>query len=288
MIRSYLSKFISFDALMPFMVILLFVFIGLRLIGSKTPGFKKRQKKFYYYLLIHVAVMAVVAAIVYNLRQSTVMLRYITLLVSAVIMGGLHVYFYKSVFDKFDTDHDFKKFLLALITSFALVVPIIMVGAHFDDLEFLPYYFLVTATFVLPTCFYILFTYSVSIPVKLYSKWYYPLGQKYDTPKHYELKNMIVLNFIFHKNTREEHMTSFKAKAPKDMDFGRLFFFFINDYNDKKATTKIEMTEDSGDPFGWYFYIKPSWYGSSKHIDSEVSVEKNNLEDGDVVVCQRI
>ena len=114
------------------------------------------------------------------------------------------------------------------------------------------------------------------------------MGTKYDTPKHYELNNMIVVNFMFYKNPREEYMTSFKAKAPKDMDFGRLFFFFINDYNDKKTTSKIEMTEDSGDPYGWYFYVKPKWYGAAQHIDSEISVEQNNLDDGDVVVCQRI
>ena len=288
MTKSYFSKFISLDALMPFMAIILVVFIGILLIGAKTPGFKKQQKKFIYYMLINLAVMAVLAAIVYNLRQSTVMLRYMTFLISAFIMGGLHVYFYRSAFAKFESDNNFQEFLFALITSLALILPIIIIGAHFDDLEFLYYYILVIAVFVLPTSFNILFHYSVSIPVKLYSKWYYPLGKKYDTPKHYELNNMIVVNFRFFKNTREQHMTSFKAKAPKDMDFGRLFFFFINDYNEKKATTKIEMTEDSGNPYGWYFYTKPKWYGAAKHIDSEVSVEKNNLEDGHVVVCQRI
>lgn len=286
--KSYFSKFVSFDAVIPFLAIILFVFIGLRLIGSKAPRFKKQQKKVFHYLLIHLAVMAVVAAIVYNLRQSTVMLRYLTSLGSAFIMGGLHAHFYRNAFKKFDTDNHFKEFLFALITSFVLMVPVIIIGAHFDDLEFLAYYFVTTTAFVLPTCFNMLFNCSVSIPVKLYSKWYYPLGKKYESPKHYELKNMIVVNFMFYKNIREEHMTSFKAKAPKDMDFGRLFFFFINDYNDKKATAKIKMTKDSGDPYGWYFYIKPKWYGASKHIDSEVSVEKNHLEDGDVVVCQRI
>ncbi len=288
MVKSYFSRFISLDALMPFMILLLLVFIGLRLMASKTPGFRKQQKKFYYYLLIHLVVVAVIAAIVYNLRQSTVMLRYLTLLGCAFIMGALHVYFYRIAFTKFDTNNTFKEFLFAFITSIVLFIPVVMIGSYFDDLEFLPYYFVMAAAFVIPTCFYVLFNYSVSIPVKLYSKWYYPLGKKYDSPKHYELNNMIVLNFMFHKNTREEHMTRFKAKAPKDMDFGRLFFLFINDYNGKKATSKIELTEDSGDSHGWYFYLKPKWYGSSKHIDSEVSVEKNNLEDGDVVVCQRI
>lgn len=288
MVTSYFSRFIGLDALMPFMILLLLGVIGLRLMASTVPGFKKQQKKFYYYLLIHLMVVAVIAAIVYNLRQSTVMLRYLTLLGSAFIMGALHVYFYRIAFTKFATDNTFKEFLFAFITSIVLVIPVIMISSYFDDLEFLPYYFVMAAAFVIPTCFYLLFNYSVSIPVKLYSKWYYPLEIKYESPKHYELNNMIVLNFMFHKNTREEHMTRFKAKAPKEMDFGRLFYLFINDYNGKKATSKIELTEDSGDSYGWYFYLKPKWYGSSKHIDSGMSVEKNNLEDGDVVVCQRI
>lgn len=288
MIKSYFSKFISFDALMPFMGLLMIIFVGLRLLGSKSPGFKKQQQKFYYYLLIELAVMFIVTVIVYNLRQSTLMLRYFSLMGFAFVVGGLHVYFFRSSFKKFDSDKNFREFMFALVTAAVLVIPILIIGAHFDDLIFLPYYFLVVAAFVVPTSFYMLFNNSVSIPVKLYSKWYYPLGKKYDTPKHYELSNMIVLNFMFYKNPGAQHMTSFKAKAPKDMKFGRLFFFFINDYNDKKTTAKIEMTKDSGDPYGWYFHTKPKWYGASKHIDSELSVEKNHLEDGHVVVCQRI
>ncbi|MGS0528309.1 TssN family type VI secretion system protein [Zobellia nedashkovskayae] len=93
---------------------------------------------------------------------------------------------------------------------------------------------------------------------------------------------------MFYKNTEAGEMTSFKAKAPKNMEFGRLFFFFINDYNVKKTTTKIELTDAGGDPHGWYFYSKPKWYGASKHVDSELTVEDNNLNDGDVVICQRI
>ncbi len=270
------------------MAILLVVFIGLRLLGSMAPGFKKQQKKYYYYLLVHLAVMALITAIVYNLRQSTLMLRYFSLMSYAFIAGGLHVYFYRRTFGQFGAHQTFREFMFALITALVPVLPIIMLASYFDDLSFLPYYFLVTAAFVIPTSFYILFHYSVSIPVKLYSKWYYPLGEKYDSPKPYELANMIVLNFMFHKNTREQHMTRFKAKAPKDMGFGRLFYFFINDYNDKKTTTKIEMTEDSGNPCGWYFYTKPKWYGTLKQVDSEMTVEKNQLGDGDVVVCQRI
>ena len=287
MSTNYVTRFTSLETLLPFMAILTTVFVSLRLIASKSPGFKEQQRKFYGYLLIHLGVMACIALIAYNLRQSSVVLRHLTFLGCALVMGALHVYFFRIAFTRFDDEVRFREMLFSLITSVVLVLPVILIGSYFGDLVFLPYYFLVTAAFVLPTSFFMLFDRAVSIPLKLYSKWYYPLGKKYDIPKHYELKNMIVLNFMFHKNTNEAYMTSFKAKAPREMAFGRLFFFFINDYNDKKAT-KIEMIEGSGNPYGWYFYIKPKWYAGSKPIDSELSVENNNLKDGDVVICQRI
>ncbi len=273
---------------MPFMIIMVVLILALRFLGAKTPGFKRRRKKYYYYLLTLVVIMAIFVAILYNLKQSALLLRYFSMLAFTLLMGAVHVFIYRYSFNKFDSHQNLKELLFSLITSFVLVVPILMIATHFNDLSYLPYYFLVVAAFTLPTSFFVLYKYSVSIPVKLYSKWYYPLGKKYETPKHYELKNMIVLNFMFYKSTTATNMTSFKAKAPKDMAFGRLFFFFINDYNDKKTTTKIELTDTTGDPFGWYFYSKPKWYGASKHIDSELTVEQNSLKDGDVVVCQRI
>ncbi len=288
MVRQYLKTLISFEALVPFAIILVVVVLALRLFSAKTPGFKKQRKKYYAYLVFGVLIMAIFISIIYNLQQTSLMLRYFSMLAFAFVLGGLHRYFYRYIFDKFDSPNQFKEILFALITSFALVVPIILIASYFKDLLYLAYYLLIILAFVLPTCFFVLFNCSVGIPVKLYSKWYYPLGNKYQSPKHYELNNMIVLNFMFYKNTQESHMTSFKAKAPKDMDFGRLFFFFINDYNDKKTTTKIELTEDSGDPHGWYFYTKPQWFWASRHINPELTVEQNNLEDSNVVVCQRI
>ncbi|MDO6519057.1 TssN family type VI secretion system protein [Zobellia uliginosa] len=288
MIKSYFRKFISFESIMPFAIVLVVVALVLHFLGSKTPGFKTRRKKYYVYLAANIVVMALFVAIIYNLKQSSLLLRYFSMLGFATIMGVANVFFHRTIFEKFDTHQKLKELVFAIISGLALMVPIIMIAAHFNDLQYLPYYFLVIAAYVFPTSFFILYAYSISIPAKLYTKWYYPMGNKYDAPKHYELNNMIVLNFMFYKNANSPNMTSFKAKAPKDMDFGRLFYFFINDYNNKKTTTKIEVTSNSDDPHGWYFYSKPKWYGTSKHIDPERTVEENNLKDSDTVVCQRI
>ena len=273
---------------MPFAIIIVVVFLALQLLASKTPGFKKSKKKYYLYLVSHILVMAIFVAIIYNLKQSTITFRYFSMLVFTMITGAFHAFFFRYLFNKFDEQKGLKELLFAVITSFAVMVPIIMIAAHFKDLQYLSYYFLITTTFIVPTSFFVLYRYSVSIPVKLFTKWYYPMAGKYETPKHYELQHMIVLNFMFYKSTQAGNMTSFKAKAPKNMAFGRLFFFFINDYNDKKSITKIELSDASGDSYGWYFYSKPKWYGASKHINPELTVEENNLNDSDIVVCQRI
>lgn len=288
MIRSYLKNLISFEALVPFTIIIVMVLLGLTLLASKTPGYKPKKKTYYLYLLVGILIVTGSTAILFNLKQTGIVLRYFSLSAIMFVLGALHVFFFHTYFQKFDSQSKFKEVAYALISSIVLLIPILMIIAYYNDFKYMAYYFLTILLFILPTCFFMLFNYAVSIPTKVYSKWYYPLGNKYDAPKHYELSNMIVLNFLFYKNVGHGHITSFKAKAPKDMDFGRLFFFFINDYNEKKVKSKIEITENNGDPHGWYFYTKPKWYGASRHIDSELTVEQNNLIDGDIVVCQRI
>ncbi|MGS0528308.1 TssN family type VI secretion system protein [Zobellia nedashkovskayae] len=191
MIGSYLKRFINIEALIPFAIVMVFILLALGLLARKTPGYKRRRKKYFYYLAALIAVMGIFLAIIYNLKQSALMFRYFWMLAFATIMGGLHVFFYRYLFEKFDSDKGLKELLFGIITSFAVMVPVIMMAAHYKDLQYLPYYFLTIAAFTSPTSLFVLYKYSVSIPVKLYTKWYYPLQKKYDIPEHYELKNMI-------------------------------------------------------------------------------------------------
>ena len=67
MIKSYFRKFISFESIMPFAIVLVVVALVLHFLGSKTPGFKTRRKKYYVYLAANIVVMALFVAIIYNL-----------------------------------------------------------------------------------------------------------------------------------------------------------------------------------------------------------------------------
>ena len=282
------KNLISVDTLLPVGAIVLGGVLAMKFIGRAIPALKKHFKKFLLYCLLLGLVMLVATAVLYNLKQSAILMRYITIVSFMFVLGCLHVFFYRQQFQRLENENYFTELLLSLVTACFVAITIILVVSYYNDHNFLYYYLIGILAFIFPTSVYSLFNYAISVPTKIYSKWYYPLDNRYEAPKHYELKNMIILNFMFYKNQNEDHLTSFKVKAPKDMNFGRLFYFFVNDYNVKNAKNKIEMLQNTDDPFGWYYTTKPKWYGGAQHINSEISVEYNNLKDGDSIICQRI
>jgi hypothetical protein len=149
--------------------------------------------------------------------------------------------------------------------------------------------FLYTGTFfLLPSLIYYAFEALNEIPRKEFKKWYYPIGQAIDDPSDRELEGPFVISFEFEKKFDDINVTSFRAKAPRYMKFGRLFYFFINDYNSRHPESKIEYVYDKSKPYGWVFYIKPTWYGSVHFINSEETIAENKIEENSVIVCKRI
>lgn len=153
------------------------------------------------------------------------------------------------------------------------------------------YHFLVASCvgWVLITYFvYHTFRKAVDIPVKIYKQWYYPLGAEMQDPDEEKLKHMLIVSFLFQKKTGDAFFTNFRAKAPVDMEFGQLFYYFINDYNEKHPNAKIQFTTASGDAYGWYFYRKPKWWQfGAGFIDDEKTFFANRIRENDVIVCLR-
>ena len=286
--RRYLKYIFSAETLYPMLIALVICFIAIGFFSARVKGFKEVRKKFLYYSLINILVTALFFLMVYNLKQTTVMFRYITLQGFFIISGSIHVYLYKTMFKSLQTKKIHIEIIFALIASLFLTIPIALLIAVNNDFIYLYDFFITLVAFIFPTLTYILYTTSISIPAAIYDKWYYPLTKKYNIASINEFKNMIVLNLYFYKDDNEPHLTKFKVKAPKDMNFGRLFYFFINEYNEKNTSQKIKILDKGKDPYGWCFYSKPKWYSQTKRIDSELTVENNNLRDNDSVICQRI
>lgn len=143
--------------------------------------------------------------------------------------------------------------------------------------------------FIVPYFVYKTYEKSVAIPPKIYKLWHYPVHTREPELEESKLKNLLVISFEFQKQMEDRYFTNFRAKAPVDMEFGQLFYYFINDYNDRHGGSAIRYDNMQGDMHGWVFYRKPKWYHlSTKYIDTQKTIFINNIKENDVIICNRI
>jgi hypothetical protein len=128
--------------------------------------------------------------------------------------------------------------------------------------------------------------YSV-IPARVFKTWSYPLDKPIPDPTDSEMALPMVVSFEFQKKVNAEDYTIFRAKAPKDIQFGKLFYFFINDYNSRHPEGVIEVASKSN-PYPWVFHFKPRWFVKTRYLDPEETVFHNQIKENSVIVCNRI
>lgn len=129
----------------------------------------------------------------------------------------------------------------------------------------------------------------MKVPSREYKNWTYPVNERVDDPSDEELDNPLVISFVLKKNTHSKAPTSFKAKAPVGMRLGRLFYFFINDYNARHPDSQISYLNQEGEPCGWVFMKTGNrLIGSKKAMDPDGSIYGNNIRENDELFCNRI
>jgi hypothetical protein len=142
--------------------------------------------------------------------------------------------------------------------------------------------------FLLPLVFYQAFRKALAIPPKIMKEWFYPLNEEMDEPEESKMKNLLVISFEFQKQITDAELTNFRAKAPTDMEFGQLFYYFINDYNDRHPNSRISVVNAKGEPHGWIFYKKPNWYSFlTQYISADKTIFTNHIKENDVIICTR-
>jgi hypothetical protein len=127
----------------------------------------------------------------------------------------------------------------------------------------------------------------MAIPPKIYKTWQFPENYLNDNGlSDEEMKNMVVFTFLMDKDKDAEKYSVYRAKGPTRVDFGRLFYNFILDYNDKHPTGKIQIEDENG-LFNWVFFLQPKWYEATKYIDPDLTLYMNGIEENSVVFCLR-
>ena len=126
------------------------------------------------------------------------------------------------------------------------------------------------------------------VPQKEYIKWRYPLGENILDPSDEEMENPVVISFVFRKNSDMSEKTAFRAKAPLGMSLGRLFYFFINDYNSRHPESRITFCSEDNVPYEWIFYkLKNKMLNIKTVLDPDEKMYKCKIKENDVILCKR-
>jgi hypothetical protein len=278
--------------------VLLVVFIGsmgaymfLVNITKRIVGAAKSiRRKQNIYLIVGALVFALIAVTGY----SAIFTDAVTfMLVYQLLFLGLGVLHYYLMNKWFDVEYDGRAFWfkLAFTLTLALIgfLLFIFVFRYFNRDG---YQYLMGASvlcFVIPLLVYQVFLKATGIPPHIIKRWYYPIQQRVEEPDDKHLKNMFIVSFRFQKKLNDQFFTNFRAKAPAGMGFGNLFYFFINDYNERNPEDKIEFLDNQGEPQGWIFYKRARWYNvSTSYLDADETVTLNGLKENDVIICHRL
>ena len=253
-------------------------------------SFKPFSKRAIWYLLISVAVFAVTGLFIAIRIFSSYNGYFIFFQVLFLLYGALHIYM---MHKKMDWGKEKQTFVPDLIFTFIVLLAgaiCFMLAYRWLNREGLEISMMFsTLFFIIPLFVWHTFLSALAIPPKVLNQWYYPVHEPMEDPEESKLKNMLLISFEFQKNGQESFFTNFRAKAPVDMELGELFYYFINDYNERHPQGQIHFSNGTGKPYGWMFYKKPKWYTIlTTYMDSDKTIYLNRIRENDVIVCSRI
>jgi hypothetical protein len=206
-----------------------------------------------------------------------------------LIIGTLHAYLFYKLLPWTSKDKFVWEFLYSIAIACFGAIFFLLVFTFILNLHSLKYVMLsAILLFFVPFFFVQAYNRWLSIPSRIFRKWYYPIGKEIPDPLDSELVSLFVVSFVFHKNRNDTEITTFRAKAPSKMVFGRLFYYFINDYNERHRESPIEFSDQDNHPHGWIFHLKPSWFSRRRYIDPDQIISDNRIRENSVIYCQRI
>ncbi|UPQ74667.1 TssN family type VI secretion system protein [Chryseobacterium nepalense] len=278
----------------PQLFVILLVGIALCIIltmifSQKTKDFKQKYRaKFYIYLFSFAFAYAIIALLGYNrLFQGNNLYEFVFYQLCSLIIGIIHCYAYRAYFDKFEFRKSGNEYLFTLLSVLYASVPFMLIYSFFNgtDLVYLMLgHFIV---FFIPTFLNDTFNRIISIPPKVYLTWQFPENYKETIGlSDDEWRDMVVFTYVMDKDKTARKYSVYRAKGPTRLDFGRLFYNFTVDYNQRHPEDQIQVEDENG-LFSWVFFLQPKWYESTKYIDPNLTLYMNGIEENSVVFCIR-
>lgn len=271
-------------------VLLVIVVILTMLFADKVKNFKKEYRfKFFVYIFSMIFVTALICFMGTTRTINDLLDEFIFYQVLLFVLGILHTWLYRVYFEKFESKNMWMEIWFLIIVLLYLIIPFLIVYTIFHGNTFSFDMVFSLIPFLIPTLIYATFIRAVAIPAKIYHTWAVNLKDgEYPEISDEEYKELIVITLVFQKSHDALNRTEFRARAPIRIDFGRMFYFFVNDYNLRNIDSPIDMVDETGMPQNWVFYLKPDWYGTSKYVDPNLPLYMNGVEENSVIICERV
>jgi len=257
--------------------------------SQKVPDFKQKYKgKFYTYVFSVAFIYSIIAFLGYNkLFQDNNLYEFIFYQLSSLVIGIIHCSVYRTYFKKFGTRKNGTEYLFALLTVVYSTIPFILIFTFLNGIDFsflMLGHFLV---FFIPTFLNDTFNRAMAIPPKIYKTWQFPENYKQLAGvSDEEMRDLVVFTFLMDKDRHAKKYSVYRAKGPTRVDFGRLFYNFIIDYNERHSEDQIEIEGPNG-LYSWVFFLQPKWYEATKYIDPDYTLYMNGIEENSVIFCMR-
>jgi hypothetical protein len=253
-------------------------------------NFWATKKKMVIYVLLTLLTFSLVSLFSYD---GLIADPNILLLLFQFCFLGLGIAHVKAMKDYMDWDQKnsvWPELLFSFFIWLIGLIPFYLLYISFSGFVNYQFYMLgASLFFIIPMFYHKTFRAALGMPHPDIDSWYYPTHIDVPDPKPHELQNPFVITFIIQKKAEDEEPTTFRAKAPENMNLGGLFYFFVEDFNEQNVEAPLEFTDDFGQPYGWNFYFKPKWYWLFKkhYLNPAHTVKENDLEEDCVVVCER-
>lgn len=264
------------------------VFI-VKLISRVHGSFKPYFKATMLYLLVAILLISAVASLSYWSYLKDQQLFHLMFQVYFLMLGTVHVNWLKEYIKWAGNDQSlWAEFLFTVLLGLLGGIGFMAVFSWFSEDVLAVNMSMSVILFVVPWLVNQTYLNAISIPAPILKQWFYPVSQEVGEPDEAKLKNLLVISFVIQKQLRDTQKTNFRAKAPIDMDLGELFYYFINDYNERHPNDKIEYVDQHGEPFGWVFYKKPLISIPQKqYVDAEKTIYNNKIKENNVIICNR-
>ena len=139
--------------------------------------------------------------------------------------------------------------------------------------------------YLLPSLFRQTYYSYLDIPLEIYRVWMYN-QDKVVNPYYFDNSHEPI--WIDMCKQPDDHTPNrIGARFRGDQIFGEWFQHVIEDNNTKKPEDPIQYFDDA-QPFGWIFYVKPSFFLPKRYIDPDETISRSRLKPSDIITARRV